>query len=66
MIGELKSGMTNAGQVRTLFLTDANKEIQTIIADIEIIKGQMAGVENIVAKKGQTVSEAILVALEGK
>ena len=58
--------MTNAGQVRTLFLTDANKEIQTIIADIEIIKGQMAGVKNIVAKKGQTVSEAILAALEGK
>ncbi|MEA2206556.1 MAG: non-hemolytic enterotoxin [Blastocatellia bacterium] len=62
MISDLQNGVQNAGQIRTLFLTAANTEVQTVITDINTIKGQMAGVTTIVAQPGQTVGEALVAA----
>lgn len=64
MISDLRSGVTNAGTLRTIFLTAANTEIQTVITDITTIKGQLAGVTNIVAAPGQTVGEALVAAAQ--
>lgn len=64
MISDLQNGVQNAGQIRTLFLTAANTEVQTVIADINTIKGQMAGVTSIVAQPGQTVGEALVAAAQ--
>ncbi|HHI92325.1 MAG TPA: hypothetical protein ENK04_02250 [Gammaproteobacteria bacterium] len=64
MITDLKNGIQNAGQIRTLFLTATNTEIKTVITDIDTIKGQMAGVTTIVAKQGQTVGEALVAAAQ--
>ncbi|MEH2305153.1 HBL/NHE enterotoxin family protein [Nostoc sp.] len=64
MISDLQNGVQNAGQIRTLFLTAANTEVQTVIRDINTIKGQMDGVQIIVAKSGQTVGEALVAAAQ--
>lgn len=64
MISDLQNGVQNAGQIRTLFLTAANTEVQTVIADIRTIKGQMDGVTVIVAPVGQTVGEALVAAAQ--
>jgi hypothetical protein len=64
MISDLQQGVQNAGEIRTIFLTAANTEIQTVITDINTIKGQMDGVTTIVAKKGQTVGDAIVAAAQ--
>eukprot|EP00800_Vazella_pourtalesii_P008122 TRINITY_DN2158_c0_g2_i3.p1 TRINITY_DN2158_c0_g2~~TRINITY_DN2158_c0_g2_i3.p1 ORF type:complete len:289 (+),score=33.06 TRINITY_DN2158_c0_g2_i3:204-1070(+) len=65
MTSDLTNGILSTGQIRQLFLTDANEDVQTVLTDIGIIKEQMAGVQNIVAKKGETVSEAILAVGKG-
>jgi len=62
MISDLKNGIQSVGQIRTIFLTAANTEVQTVITDIDTIKGQMAGVTTIVAQPGQTVGEALVAA----
>jgi len=64
MIGDLQNGIQNAGETRTLFLTAANTEVQTVLTDINTIKGQMAGVTSITAKPGQTVGEALVAAVQ--
>ncbi len=64
MINDLQNGILNAGQIRTIFLTAANTEVQTVITDINTIKGQMAGVTVVVAKPGQTVGEALIAAVQ--
>lgn len=64
LVADLQKGIQSADQVRTLFLTAANTEIQTVITDINTIKGQMAGVTNIVAAPGQTVGDAIVEAAQ--
>jgi non-hemolytic enterotoxin B/C len=57
---DLSNGMKSTGEVRKLFLTDANTEVGTVTNDIRIIKAQMAGVKVIPAPKGKTVAETIL------
>ena len=64
MIRDLNNGIMSVGQIRTIFLTAANTEIQTVITDINTIKFQMAGVTTIVAKPGQTVGEALVAAAQ--
>ena len=64
MISDLQQGVMSAGQTRTLFLTAANTEVKTVIADINTIKGQMTGVTLIRAKTGQTVGEALIAAVQ--
>ncbi len=66
MISDLQNGVTNAGTLRTIFLTAANTEVQTVITDITTIKGQLAGVTNIVAAPGQTVGEALVAAAQAQ
>ena len=66
MIDDLRNGIKSAGEIRTIFLTAANTVIKTVLSDINIIKKQMAGVTNIVAKIGQTVGEAAVAAAHGK
>ncbi|HEV2705486.1 MAG TPA: HBL/NHE enterotoxin family protein [Pyrinomonadaceae bacterium] len=60
MISDLQQGVQNADQIRTLFLTAANNEVQTVLTDINTIKNQMAGVTTIVAQPGQTVGQALV------
>ena len=64
MISDLANGIQNAGYIRTLFLTAANTEVQTVLADIKTIKGQMAGLTSIVAPQGQTVGQALVAAVQ--
>ena len=59
LISDLNKGLMTADQIRKLFLTDANHDVQTVIKDINIMKAQMAGVTEFVAKKGQTLSQLI-------
>lgn len=66
LINDLEKGIKNAGVLRELFLTAANTTIKTVIADIKTIKTQMAGVQDIVAEKGQTVGDAIVNAVQEK
>lgn len=63
MISDLNSGVQSAGLIRQIFLTAANTAVQTVLVDISTIKTQMAGVTIIVAKQGQTVSQALLAAV---
>ena len=60
MITDLQNGIMSSGEIRQLFLNDANNDMKIVIEDINKIKVQMAGLTEIVAKKGQTVSEAIV------
>ena len=62
LIADLKNGIQNAGTIRTIFLTAANGVAQTVLTDVQTIKQQLAGATTIVAKPGQTVSDAILAA----
>ena len=66
MISDIKNGIKDTGEIRTIILMAANEAVKTVIKDTEIIKAQMVGVTNIVAQKGQTVGEAIVAAAEGK
>ena len=66
MISDLEKGITNTGTLRKIFLTAANTAIKVVIKDIQSIKQQMEGVETIVAKKGQTVGDAIVEAVKEK
>ena len=66
IISDLTNGIISTGQIRKVLLADANEDVQTLLVGIDIIKEQMAGVHNIVAKKGETVSEAILATAKGK
>jgi hypothetical protein len=43
-------------------LTAANTVIQTVISDINTIKGQLTGVTSIVAEPGQTVGQVLIAA----
>lgn len=65
MISDLQNGVQSAGDIRTLFLTAANTEVQTVLTDIATIKGQLAGVTNITAPAGQTVGQALVAAVQG-
>lgn len=62
MISDLQNGIQSADQIRTLFLTAANNEAQTVLTDINTIKAQMAGIQSIVAPPGQTIGEALVAA----
>jgi non-hemolytic enterotoxin B/C len=64
MITDLHNGIQSAGQIRTLWLTAANTEVQTVITQIATIQSQMAGVKSIVAKQGQTIGQALVAAAE--
>lgn len=64
LIDDLQQGIKSAAEVRKLFLAASNTEIQTVVTDINTIKGQMAGVTSIVAKPGQSVGEAIVAAAQ--
>ena len=66
LIKDLNSGIKASDYMRKLFTTTAAAVVKTVIEDVRIIKTQMAGVENVVAKKGQTVGEAIVAAVEKK
>ena len=65
MIKDLENKIVSAGEIRTLFLAAANTAIKTVLSDIQIIKVQMSGVQYNIAKKGETVSEAIAAVVEG-
>ncbi|WP_394750815.1 HBL/NHE enterotoxin family protein [Spongiimicrobium salis] len=56
LIDDLHSGIITEGQVRTLFLKEANTDIKTLLSEIKIIKDQMAGVSSKVLPKGETVN----------
>jgi hypothetical protein len=62
LISDLQNGIMSVEQVRTLFLTAANTVIQTVISDINTIKGQLTGVTSIVAEPGQTVGQVLIAA----
>jgi len=62
MIGDLKQGIQSVDTIRTIFLTAANGVAKTVLADVETIKQQMAGITTIVATPGQTVGQAIVAA----
>jgi predicted transcriptional regulator len=64
LISVLNTGIKSADQVRTLWLAASNTEIQTVLNDVNTIKGQMAGVTSIVASPGQTVGDAIVAAVQ--
>jgi non-hemolytic enterotoxin B/C len=64
LISDLNTGIKSADQVRTLWLAASNTEIQTVLNDVNTIKGQMAGVTSIVASPGQTVGDAIVAAVQ--
>ena len=65
MIKDLEIGIVSAGEMRTIFLAATNTAIKTVLSDIQIIKVQMSGVQYNIAKKGETVSEAIAAVVEG-
>lgn len=56
---DLSSGLQNADEVRTIFLTAANDEIQQVILDADNIKNQLDGVVVIKAQAGQTLEELV-------
>ena len=45
--------------VSRLFLGAANKEVQTVLGDVDTIKQQLAGVQRIVAQPGQLITDVI-------
>ena len=65
MISDLNNGLMTAEQIRKLFLTEGNHDAQTVIKDVNRIKALLAGVTEIVAKKGHTVSQLIIATAEG-
>ncbi|MGF6851593.1 HBL/NHE enterotoxin family protein [Paraburkholderia sp. CI3] len=59
IIADLNNGISNADEIRTLYINAANGEIGTLLADIQTVKGQMAGVTVQSAAAQQTVSDLI-------
>ena len=66
MIDDLKQGINNTAYIRKLFLDATNKVVKAAMQDIQTIKTQMAGVQKIVAGKGETVGDAIEAAVRGE
>lgn len=64
LINDLDKGILSTGKLREIFLTAANTEIQKVVGDIGTIKLQMAGVKTVVAQPGQTLNDAILLAVQ--
>jgi len=64
LISDLQNGITTTALARQIFLTAANTEVQTVITDINTIKGQLAGVTNVVPRPGQTVGQALVAAAQ--
>lgn len=60
---DLQNGIINTNEIRTLWLTDANAEIQTVLADIQTIKAQMAGVQQVPVTGTNTFASALLNAV---
>ena len=51
LITDLQNGLLSSDQIRTLFLTEANDNVQIVIEDIDTIKAQMERVTEIVAER---------------
>lgn len=60
LAGNLKSGITNTGTLRSLFLNAANGATKTVIDDTNIIKAQMTGVQNLTAPANTNISTFIV------
>lgn len=56
LTSDLKSGVLTAGEIRTMFLTEANDDIVKLQEDIHVIKEQITGVE----VKKLTTNESLL------
>lgn len=54
---DLKSGLKNADEIRTLFLTAANSEVQQVIQDADNIKDQLDGVAIVQTPSNQTLQD---------
>jgi non-hemolytic enterotoxin B/C len=60
LASDLQKGITNTGFLRTLFLTTANTEIQTVLTDTATIKTQMSGVQSLVAPANSNIGDFIV------
>lgn len=59
LIVDLNSGLMTADEVRTIFLTASNSEIQQVIEDTENIKTQLDGVNVVIAQPGQNLEDLV-------
>lgn len=61
LIADIDKGVDPNGSagVSKLFLGAANKEVQIVLGDVDIIKQQLAGVQQIVAQPGQLITDLI-------
>jgi len=57
MISDLNNGIKSAEQIRTIFLTAAQTEVNKVIADIATIQGQMTGAQT--STPGQSLNAGI-------
>lgn len=57
LIDDLQSGILSADAARTMFLQEANTDINRVLEDITTIKAQMAGVTVATLPKGENVIE---------
>jgi len=60
LANNLNSGIISTDALRTLFLNAADTELKVVKEDIEVIKGQMTGVQTYQADEGQQASAKAL------
>ncbi|KAI6661634.1 hypothetical protein LOD99_13507 [Oopsacas minuta] len=65
MFDYLNSGIMSTGQIREIFLRDADGCVQVVIEDINVIQLQMAGIATNVAEGDETVSDVIMETANG-
>ncbi|WP_426430346.1 HBL/NHE enterotoxin family protein [Winogradskyella sp. HB-48] len=66
MATDLQNGITNADDLRTLWLAAANNSVPTIMTDIQTIKAQMAGVDLIKNTNGEKLGKFIVTEAENR
>lgn len=57
MIQDLQFGILSTDTVRTMFLQEANTDIQRLLEDITVVKAQMAGIVPVNVPKGTNIAE---------
>ena len=58
LVNDLKNGITSSGQARVMFLSAAKTAIPQVVANVNTIKKQMAGVTIFVAKPSESMLDA--------
>lgn len=61
LVTDLNEGLTKTGEIRKLFITASNNEVQQVIQDSDNIKTQLDGVNVVIAKPGQTLADLIKI-----